>query len=36
MTVMNGSNINFADAEEDVLNYTVTDEAVEAAAALFR
>jgi hypothetical protein len=32
MTVMNESIINFIDTDEDILNYGVTDEAVEAAA----
>jgi hypothetical protein len=31
---MNESIINFADTEEDILNYEVADEAVEAAAAI--
>jgi hypothetical protein len=32
---MNESIINFADPKEDILNYEVSDQAVEAAAALF-
>jgi hypothetical protein len=32
---MSGSITNFADVENDILNYEVADEAVEAAAALF-
>jgi len=32
---MNDSTINFGDVADDVLNYEVADEAVEAAAALF-
>jgi hypothetical protein len=32
MTVMNESVINFADIKEDILNYEVSDEAVETAA----
>jgi hypothetical protein len=31
---MNESLINFADVEEDILNYEVADEAVEAAATI--
>jgi hypothetical protein len=29
---MNGNIINFADVEDDILNYEIVDEAVEAAA----
>jgi hypothetical protein len=35
MTAMDEIIINSADAEEDILKYEVTDQAVEAAAALF-
>ena len=31
---MNENSINFADVEDDILNYEIADEAVEAAAAL--
>jgi hypothetical protein len=32
---MNDNIINFADVEDDILNYEATDEAVEAAAGIF-